>query len=214
MSRRDRPRDRTSDPLLEQDAWHTEQATETDHRHPARPAGGQVLARQLVGLAAAEAQHRAGLLHSEEVRGPVIDRNNEICSHNRTCLPKRDFVTLTPTTGEETTPTGRKRHNLFKGVQSPKRPGRSTSSAVDQQPHHANWGSHGAAHSATVWDMARNSHGLPVEPVIDLVADRLSDAEIAARFVEWLGDLDGVPVVVPRVSALDELRSAYAADDV
>ena len=211
---RDRPRDRATNPLLEQGARNTELTTEADHRHPARPAGGQVLARQLVGLATAEAQHRAGLLHREEVRGSIIDRNNEICSHNNTCLPKSGFVTPTPTTGVEPTPTGRKRHNLSKGVQSPKRPGRSTSSAVDQQPHHANWGSHGAAHSATVWDMARNSHGLPVEPVIDLVDDGLSDAEIAARFVEWLGDLDGVPVVVPRVSALDELRSAYAADDV
>ena len=63
-------------------------------------------------------------------------------------------------------------------------------------------------------DMARNADALPVEPVIDLVDDGLSDSEIATRFAEWLSDLDAVPVVVLPVSAIDELRNAYADDDV
>ncbi len=71
-----------------------------------------------------------------------------------------------------------------------------------------------ATNSNTVRDIVRDGHAPLVEPVIDLVGDGLSDAEIAARFVEWLGHLDGVPVVLLPVSALDELRSAYAADDV
>ena len=75
-------------------------------------------------------------------------------------------------------------------------------------------GSRVATSSNTVRDMVRYGHVPCVEPVIDLVDDGLSDAEIAARFVEWLGDLDGVPVVLLPVSALDELRSGYAADNV
>ena len=62
--------------------------------------------------------------------------------------------------------------------------------------------------------MARNADALRVEPVIDLVDHGLSDAEIATRFAEWLSNLDAVPVVVLRVSAIDELRFAYAEDDV
>ena len=62
--------------------------------------------------------------------------------------------------------------------------------------------------------MARDNRGFPVEPVIDLVDDGLSHAEISARFAEWLSVLDTVPVVVLPVTAIDELRNAYAADDV
>lgn len=63
-------------------------------------------------------------------------------------------------------------------------------------------------------DMARNADTLPVEPVIDLVDDGLSESEIATRFAEWLSDLDVAPVVALPVSAVDELRNAYADDDV
>lgn len=66
----------------------------------------------------------------------------------------------------------------------------------------------------TVGEMARDARDLPVEPVIDLVDDRLSHAEVSARFAEWLSELDTVPVVVLPVTAIDELRNAYAADDV
>ncbi len=62
--------------------------------------------------------------------------------------------------------------------------------------------------------MVRDVHAPFVDPVIDLADDGLSDAESAARVVEWLGHLAGVPVVLLPVSALHELRSAYAADDV
>ena len=63
-------------------------------------------------------------------------------------------------------------------------------------------------------DMARHADTLPVEPVIDLVDDGLSESEIATRFAEWLSELEVVPVVVLPVSAIDELRNAYADDDV
>ena len=66
----------------------------------------------------------------------------------------------------------------------------------------------------TVVEMARDARDLPVEPVIDLVDDRLSHAEISARFAEWLSELDTVPLVVLPVTAIDELRNAYAADHV
>lgn len=148
----------------------------------------------------------AGLLHRQQVRGTAIDRNTEICSHNSSCLLKRDFVTPTPTTGVEPTPHGKKRHNFSVGIQSGKRPGRSKESLTN-----------GPQWCSTVGyrcDMARNADALPVEPVIDLVDDGLSDSEIATRFAEWLSDLDAVPVVVLPVSAIDELRDAYADDDV
>ena len=115
-------------------------------------------------------------------------------------------MTSTPTTGVEPTPHGKKRHNFSVGIQSGKRPGRSTESLAN-----------GPQWCSTVGyrcDMARNADALPVEPVIDLVDDGLSDSEIATRFAEWLSDLDDVPVVVLPVSAIDELRDAYADDDV
>ena len=65
-----------------------------------------------------------------------------------------------------------------------------------------------------VVEMACDARDRPVEPVIDLVDDGLSDAEISARFAKWLSELDTAPVVVLPVTAIDELRNAYAADDV
>ena len=105
MSRWDWPCDRAADPLFEQGAWYTQLSAQPDDRHPTRAACGEELAGKLVRLATAEPQHRAGLLHRQEVRGTVIDRNTEICSHNNSCLPNRDFVTPTPT-GVEPTPNG------------------------------------------------------------------------------------------------------------
>ena len=70
-----------------------------DDRRSTRAACREELARELVHLATAEPQHRAGLLHRQKIRGTVIDRNTEICFHNSSCLPKRDLVTSTPTTG-------------------------------------------------------------------------------------------------------------------
>ena len=48
----------------------------------------------------------------------------------------------------------------------------------------------------------------------DVVADGLTDGKIAARFEAWLSDLDSLPTVDLSVSAADELRRAYADDDV
>ncbi len=52
------------------------------------------------------------------------------------------------------------------------------------------------------------------KPSSIFVDDGLNGLEIAASFVAWLGDLDGVPVVVLPVSAGDELRNADAAEDI
>ena len=62
--------------------------------------------------------------------------------------------------------------------------------------------------------MARIASDLPREPVVDVVADGLTEDEIAARFEAWLSDLDSLPTVDISVSAADELRRAYADDDV
>jgi|CXWL01.1.fsa_nt_gi uncharacterized small protein (DUF1192 family) len=99
MSRWDRPCERAADPLLKQGAGYTQLSAQPEDRHPTRAAGGEELASELVRLATAEPQHRAGLLHRQEIRRTVIDRNTKICSHNNSCLPKRDFVTPTPFIG-------------------------------------------------------------------------------------------------------------------
>ncbi len=106
MSRWDRPCDRAADPLLEQGAGYTQLSAQPNDRHPTHAASGDELASELVRLATAEPQHRAGLLHRQEVRGPVIDRNTKICSHNDSYLPNDDFVTPTPTIGVEPAPNG------------------------------------------------------------------------------------------------------------
>ena len=62
--------------------------------------------------------------------------------------------------------------------------------------------------------MARIASDLPRDPVVDVVADGLTEDEIAARFEAWLSDLDSLPTVDLSVSASDELRRAYADDDV
>lgn len=62
--------------------------------------------------------------------------------------------------------------------------------------------------------MSRNAHELPDDSVVDLVDDGLSDTEISARFTQWLADLDNVPPVTLPIGAINELRNAYAADDV
>ena len=62
--------------------------------------------------------------------------------------------------------------------------------------------------------MARTANDLPRDPVIDVVANDLTEDEIAARFEAWLSDLDSLPTVARSVSAADELHSAYADDDV
>ncbi len=62
--------------------------------------------------------------------------------------------------------------------------------------------------------MARRASDLPRDPVVDVVEDGLTEDEIAARFEAWLSDLDSLPTVDLSVSAADELRRAYADDDV
>ena len=62
--------------------------------------------------------------------------------------------------------------------------------------------------------MARIASDLPRDPVVDVVEDGLTEDEIAARFEAWLADLDSLPTVELSVSAADELRRAYADDDV
>ena len=62
--------------------------------------------------------------------------------------------------------------------------------------------------------MARIASDLPRDPVVDVVADGLTEDEIAARFEAWLSDLNSLPTVDLSVSAADELRRAYADDDV
>jgi len=62
--------------------------------------------------------------------------------------------------------------------------------------------------------MAHHAHDLPAAPVVDIVDDGLADVDIATRFAEWLSELDSVATVKLPVSAVDELRSAYADDDV
>ena len=62
--------------------------------------------------------------------------------------------------------------------------------------------------------MARIASDLPRDPVVDVVADGLTEDEIAARFEAWLSDLDSLPTVDLSVNAADELRHAYADDDV
>ena len=62
--------------------------------------------------------------------------------------------------------------------------------------------------------MARIASDLPRDPVVDVVADGLTEDEIASRFEAWLSDLDSLPPVDLSVSAADELRRAYADDDM
>ena len=60
--------------------------------------------------------------------------------------------------------------------------------------------------------MVRIASDLPRDPVVDVVADGLTEDEIAARFEAWLSDLDSLPTVDLSVSAADELHSAYDDD--
>ena len=62
--------------------------------------------------------------------------------------------------------------------------------------------------------MARIASDLPRDPVVDVVADGLTQDEIAARFEAWLSDLDSLPTVELSVGAADELHRAYADDNV
>ena len=55
---------------------------------------------------------------------------------------------------------------------------------------------------------------LPQDLVADVVADGLTEDEIAARFEIWLSDLESFPAVELSVNAADELRRAYADGDV
>ena len=73
---------------------------------------------------------------------------------------------------------------------------------------------HGCCTVESIFRRGTQRRRPPVEPVIDLVDDGLSDSEIATRLAEWLLELEAVPVVVLPVSAIDELRNAYADDDV
>jgi len=52
------------------------------------------------------------------------------------------------------------------------------------------------------------------DSVTDIVADGLTEDEIAARFETWLSDLESIPAVDLSVSAADELRHAYADGDM
>ena len=61
--------------------------------------------------------------------------------------------------------------------------------------------------------MARIASDVPSEPVVVVVADGLTEDEIAARFEAWLTDLDSQPTVDLSVSAADELHRALADDD-
>ena len=62
--------------------------------------------------------------------------------------------------------------------------------------------------------MARRAGELPNPPVVDVVDDGLTEDEIAARFAEWLADLESVTPVELHVNAADELHRAFADDDV
>ena len=55
---------------------------------------------------------------------------------------------------------------------------------------------------------------LPQDSVADIVADGLTEDEIAARFEIWLSDLESFPAFKLPVNAADELRHAYAEGDV
>ena len=55
---------------------------------------------------------------------------------------------------------------------------------------------------------------LPRDSVTDIVADGLTEDEIAARFEIWLSDLESLPAVKHPVNTADELRHAYADGDV
>jgi hypothetical protein len=55
---------------------------------------------------------------------------------------------------------------------------------------------------------------LPKNSVTDVVADGLTEDEIAARFEIWLSDLESFPAVELPMNAADELRRAYADGDV
>ena len=55
---------------------------------------------------------------------------------------------------------------------------------------------------------------LPHDSVADVVADGLTEDEIAARFEIWLSDLESIPAVDLSVSAADELRHASADGDM
>lgn len=52
------------------------------------------------------------------------------------------------------------------------------------------------------------------DSIADIVADGLTEDEIAARFEIWLSDLESFPAVKLPVNAADELRHAYAHGDV
>ena len=55
---------------------------------------------------------------------------------------------------------------------------------------------------------------LPEGSITDVVADGLTEAEIADRFEIWLSDLESFPAVELPVNAADELRRAYADGEV
>lgn len=62
--------------------------------------------------------------------------------------------------------------------------------------------------------MARPARELPGDPVVDIVDDGLTEDEIAARFTTWLAELELLPTIEVPVSAADELRRAYADNEV
>ena len=62
--------------------------------------------------------------------------------------------------------------------------------------------------------MARPARDLPGDPVVDIVDDGLTEDEIAARFTTWLAELELLPTLDVAVSAADELRRAYADNEV
>ncbi len=53
---------------------------------------------------------------------------------------------------------------------------------------------------------------LPQVSVADLVADGLTEDEIATRFDIWLSDLESFPTVDLAVNEADELRRGLALD--
>jgi hypothetical protein len=62
--------------------------------------------------------------------------------------------------------------------------------------------------------MARRAGELPNPPIVDVVDDGLTEDEIAARFAEWLADLESVAPVDLDVGAAEELHRADDDDDV
>ena len=85
----------------------SELPAQPEDRHSTPSACREEFAGELVRLASAEPQHRAGLLDGQKVRGTGIGGNTEKCSHNSSFLPNHYFVTSSPTIGVEPTPNGK-----------------------------------------------------------------------------------------------------------